>query len=381
MLALLLHSGLVQAVTFVVRPATSYRALELGLSPAWLGALSAAFAVVPLMLALPAGQLVDRLGERRVLFAGALLACAAGGVFLAFGGSLPGLIVGSAVLGVAHLFSVVGQQALVANTAAPGKLDSAFGYYTFATGAGHAVGPLLIAAFGGAAAIPDTRPVFLAATVLALLVLGCTFAIRDAPRSESPTAEKGGLGTLLRLPGLMRALLTSCVVLAAVDISVMYLPALGAERGIASGVVGVLLGLRAGASMASRLLLGRLTTWLGRRRVLLASVALAAAALALVAAPVPVWLLGVAITFAGLGLGVGQPLTMSWLAEAAPEGMRGRAMSLRLTGNRVGQVVLPGAVGLVAAGLGAAGVLLATAAGLAWIGVAARKLAVDRTGR
>ncbi len=79
----------------------------------------------------------------------------------------------------------------------------------------------------------------------------------------------------------------------------------------------------------------------------------------------------------GLGLGVGQPLTMSWLAEMAPAGLRGRAMSLRLTGNRLGQVLIPSTVGFLAAGVGSAGVLYATAGALALAGVAARRLQVD----
>jgi hypothetical protein len=62
---------------------------------------------------------------------------------------------------------------------------------------------------------------------------------------------------------------------------------------------------------------------------------------------------------------------MSWLAEATPAGLRGRAMSLRLTGNRLGQVVVPSAAGLLAAGTGAAGVLVLTAASLTAAGVAA----------
>jgi hypothetical protein len=52
-------------------------------------------------------------------------------------------------------------------------------------------------------------------------------------------------------------------------------------------------------------------------------------------------------------------------------------MSLRLTGNRLGQVLIPSAVGLVAAGVGAAGVLAATAGALAVVGIASRRLAVD----
>jgi MFS family permease len=128
----------------------------------------------------------------------------------------------------------------------------------------------------------------------------------------------------------------SCIVLAAVDITLVYLPALGTERGIASGSVGVLLALRAVASMGSRLFLGRLVAALGRRWLLLGSVAISAAGLAVLLLPMPLWLMAVVVVAAGLGLGAGQPLTMSFLAEAAPPGLRGRAMSLRLTGNRLG---------------------------------------------
>ncbi|MFD0472557.1 MFS transporter [Nonomuraea thailandensis] len=80
----------------------------------------------------------------------------------------------------------------------------------------------------------------------------------------------------------------------------------------------------------------------------------------------PLWLLVPVLVVLGFGLGVGQPMTMSWLAESAPPGLRGRAMSLRLVGNRTGQLLLPGAAGLVAAGTGAAGVLMITALGLGW---------------
>jgi hypothetical protein len=52
-------------------------------------------------------------------------------------------------------------------------------------------------------------------------------------------------------------------------------------------------------------------------------------------------------------------------------------MSLRLTGNRLGQVLIPSAVGAVAAGVGAAGVLYATAAALAVATNAARGMAAD----
>jgi MFS family permease len=375
---LLLHSALTQVVTFVLRPTSSYRAIELDVPAAWLGALTASFAVVPLLLAVPSGQATDRFGERRVMLVGSVLIALSAAVFLAEWGGAAGLVLGSVILGTGHLFSVVGQQAAVANTAGPGRFDTAFGFYTFAASLGQAIGPALITLLGGSGALPNTRPIFVVATVLGVLLVGSTVVLRIPVGAHSGSAaESGGMRTLLRLPGLVRALVISCVVLAAVDITLVYLPALGADRGMAAGFVGVLLTLRAVASMTSRFFLGRLVAWVGRRRLMIVSVALSAATMAAVAVPMPPVGTAVLGVLLGLGLGVGQPLTMSWLAEVAPAGLRGRAMSLRLTGNRLGQVLLPSAVGLVAAGVGAAGVLWATAGALAVVGAAARRLAVD----
>ncbi|MGC1209857.1 MAG: MFS transporter, partial [Micromonospora sp.] len=362
---LLAHTIAVQAVTFMLRPASTYRALDLDVPSAWLGVLGASFAVVPLVLAVPSGHAVDRFGERRIVLAGSALLAVAGLCFVLLADSVGGLVLASMVLGTAHLCSVVAQQALVANRTPADRYDAAFGYYTFAASLGQALGPGLIVVFGGDRAIPDTRAIFLGATVLTVPLLVAALFLRPSGHHTQATggAGGGGMRELLGQPGLVRALTVSCVVLAAVDISLVYLPALGAERGIASGSIGVLLGLRAVASMASRLLLGRLVAALGRRVLLVGTVALSAAGLGLLLPPLPFWAMAVVVTVAGLGLGAGQPLTMSFLAEVAPPGLRGRAMSLRLTGNRLGQVLIPSAAGALAAGTGAAGVLACTAAG------------------
>lgn len=370
-----MHTVFVQTSTFVLRPTTTYRAIELDVPALWLGVLSASFAVVPLLVAVPSGQAVDRFGERRVMLVGAVLLCGSAATFLVLGHTVAGLVAASVVLGTGHLCAVVGQQALVANSTPAHRYDAAFGYYTFAASFGQAIGPGLILAFGGDRTIPHTGAIFAAAAVLTVVPLAAAVLLPRGVRRAAPRASgQAGVRDLLRRPGLLRALTVSCVVLAAVDVTLVYLPALGAERGIASGAIGVLLTLRAGASMASRLFLGRLARLLGRRRLLVGSAGLAALALGVTPVPMPVWLLAVAVTVAGLGLGAGQPLTMSWLAESTPAGLRGRAMSLRLTGNRFGQVLLPSAAGLLAAGTGAAGVLAVTAAGLAAAGVAARHL-------
>ncbi|MER7164809.1 MFS transporter [Micromonospora sp. NPDC000207] len=377
---LLAHTVVVQAVTFMLRPASAYQALALDVPGTWLGLLGASFAVAPLALAVPAGHAVDRYGERRVVLAGSVLLATAGLGFLLFAGSIGGLVLASMVLGTGHLCAVVAQQALVANRTPAHRYDSAFGYYTFAASIGQALGPGLIVAFGGDQPIPDTRAIFVGATVVALPLLVTSALLRPSGHHHRTDGERpvGGVRDLLRQPGLRRALLVSCVVLAAVDVTLVYLPALGMERGIAAGSIGVLLALRAVASMVSRLLLGRLVAAFGRRTLLVGTVALSAVGLGLLLPPLPSWAMAVVVVVAGLGLGAGQPLTMSFLAEAAPPGSRGRAMSLRLTGNRLGQVLIPSVAGLLAAGAGAAGVLAFMAAGLAGVAMAATGLPLPR---
>jgi MFS family permease len=363
--ALLLHSALIQAVTFLVRPAATYRALELDVPGYALGVLAASYAVFPLLLAVPTGGLVDRLGERRLMAIGAGVVLGCSTFLLCWGSSIVALIMGTALLGAGQLACVVGQQAVVANNAASTRMDSAFGYLTFAASLGQALGPLAISLVGGNSVQPDTRAIFLLAVAMSAVLFLDTFLVSAEVTGKAKAGTAGG-GTgnalaLLRTPGVARALATSATVLAVVDLTMVYLPALGTDRGLTAATVGAMLTVRAVFSMVSRLMLGRVSRRIGRMRLLVISLALSTAALAAAAVPMPAWLLFGVMAVLGLGLGIGQPLTMSWLSAQAPAGQRGRALALRLAGNRVGQVVLPSAIGVVAAGLGAAGVFLASA--------------------
>lgn len=365
--ALLIHSALIQAVTFLVRPAATYRALELDVPGFALGLLAASYAVFPLLLAVPTGGLVDRLGERRLMAIGSAVVLSSSVFLVLWGTSVPALVAGTSLLGAGQLACVVGQQAVVANNASPARMDSAFGFLTFAASLGQALGPLAISLVGGASIRPDTQAIFLLAAGMSLVMFVTTFGVSAKVSSgnrrvRAADGGPGGVRSLLRTPGVVQALATSAAVLAVVDLTVVYLPALGTERGLTAATVGLLLTVRACFSMVSRLGLGAVSRALGRTRLLVLSLVLSTAALAVAAIPMPEWLLFAVMAALGLGLGIGQPLTMSWLSSRAPDGQRGRALALRLAGNRVGQVILPSAVGAVAAGLGAGGVFLASAA-------------------
>ncbi len=230
---------------------------------------------------------------------------------------------------------------------------------------GQAVGPLLIPAVGGNGLTPDTTALFILGAGLAGALVLSGLLIRNAKSPTPHTRSKdGSTRTILRTPGVARAIGTSALIVAAVDLTVVYVPALGVERGLTAGSVGALLAVRAVASMASRLVLGRAAATLGRTRLMSTSIALSAVTFILLAVPLPEWALFVVIALLGLGLGIGQPLTMSWVTEQVPPSRRGTALAVRLAGNRLSQIAVPSAVGalgsLASAGavLGATGVIL-----------------------
>jgi len=372
------HAILLQTVTFILRPMTSFRAIELGVPVFWLGALSACFAIVPLLVAIPSGRAIDRVGERPVMLAGGGLLIAASLAYIVGMDSLLGLAIASVILGTGQLLAVVGEQALVANAGQSSTYDTLFGKYTLAASVGQAAGPIVIILVGGSGAFPDAVAVFAAATGIsfALFVLTLFIESQRRPVRISVVKEGGGL-RLLRSPGILRALIASSIILSAVDLLVVYLPALGTERGLSAAVVGGLLAIRSVASMASRFLLGRLATRLGRRRTYVLSCVAAGITIGLLVVPQPIWSLAVLVAVAGFALGIGQPLTMSWLAEAAPLGQRGVAMSLRLTGNRLGQILIPTTVGIVAGSVGVGAVLAVTAGALGGAALSVRGVRVD----
>ncbi len=61
------------------------------------------------------------------------------------------------------------------------------------------------------------------------------------------------------------------------------------------------------------------------------------------------------------------------MAEYSPPQARGTAMSLRITGNRIGLVLMPFVAGLVAAGTGVLGIFMLNALTLAICAVALQR--------
>jgi MFS family permease len=343
---------------YVARPVTSYRLLALGAGPGAIGFVAAAFALVPLFAAIPLGRFADRRGGPLLAVGGTLQV--AGCLLLAVGRSALALGVASAVLGLGHLALALGVQEVIARESDAARHDEHFGLLTAGVSLGQLVGPVL-----GGAILGDQSPgaALLPATTLALMVAAgiaaaatCSAALAERRRPAKSHGQmetrRGSVRAILFTPGVPAGVFASIAVLSAADVFTAYMPVLGEQRGIAPSVVGVILGLRAAASIASRIGIAAIVRAVGRARLI--SVSALAAAAAFVALPLTtnVWVIGAIVVVIGFGLGFGQPLSMTMVVQLVPSYVRATALAIRLTGNRLGQVAGPAAAGLLAGSAG-----------------------------
>ena len=329
--------------------AVSLYALELGGGSFTVGLLAAMFAAFPLLLAVHAGRISDRVGVRYPILLGtATMAC--GLALPALAGGLPALFLCPALIGLGHIFFHVSIHNLVGSLGA--AEDRTRNFATFALGGSIAAfaGPSL-AGFGIEIAGYRATFAMLAAIALvpALIVLLHKALIPAHARHEEETA-KSALD-LLANAALRRTLIMSGVTLTGIELFSFYLPIYGREIRLSPSSIGMILSSYALAGFIVRAFMHRLAKRFTEAGVLSGSLLLAALAYVAVPALTEGALLAFAAFALGLALGSAQPLTIILTYNHAPKGRSGEALGMRLMANKVTQIAVP----LVFGGLGALG--------------------------
>lgn len=374
---LCLAGALTQTGLNLLRPITSYKLIALDAGPLTIGITTAAYAILPLLTALWLGRVSDRMSSLRLMLCAGVAMLGIGGAGLALLPSVLGVAAASAVLGLGHLAFTIAGQTSIARIAPDDRLDAGFGWFTASYSVGQMLGPLLGGALVGSQSVTGS-PDGLARIELALWV-GSGLALAALvpvvlrtrsgalrPAASSDDAPRASISRVMRTPGVAPQMTASLGLLAMLDILTAFLPLVGERAGVAPVVVGVLLALRGGASILSRVALPKLVVRFSRPGLLKAS--LLGSALALAVPPFVmdhVWLAGLLLAVGGFFLGLGQPLTMSMITTAVPASWRGSALAVRLMANRLGQVGMPLIAGAVAAPLGPASAIWLSCAVLA----------------
>jgi len=371
---------LTQTTANLVRPVTSYKLILLGWGETEIGLATAAYALLPLFVALPFGRLQARLRSPRNFVALGVLILAAGAAYLAVTNSVVHLMVASAVLGVGHLMFTIGGQSMVARRSKATQMDANFGWFTASFSVGQMLGPLLSGFILGGSSLAQAQAggadlsfsinlalwVGAITSCIAVPVLYLLRATQPAPTTATQDLVTVKPGTkpsainILRLPGIASHMLAALALLAILDILVAFMPLVGESVGVSPMIIGALLATRGATSVLSRIFIRPLSAHYSRNTLVLVALIVSAAVIAMVPAMLGLGTVGIATAFIGMTiggftLGVGQPMTMTMISQAVPRSWRGTALALRLMGNRIGQVVLPIAASVVAGPIGPAG--------------------------
>jgi predicted MFS family arabinose efflux permease len=370
-------TALIQAVYAAVRVMITYKALELGGDAVTVGVLTALYSLIPLVAAMRIGRAVDGRRAATVLRFGTALSLLAVTVVLISSG-VGVLAIGCILLGFSHILTMVASQGYIPVKSTPDDYDRRFGGLTVWISVGQSIGIPVVGYIASRSEVGrvDTSGALVAmlgvAALATLLTLAPSLSISGASVRARAVYEKQSTRAMLTTKGMRPAVFSSLIILTSMDLMTAYLPVFGEHHGYSVVVVTVILTARSVAAILSRVLLTRLLLIAPRHWLLVSGSLCSALPMMLVPLLPHPWVVGILISVSGFFWGLAQPLTMTWVAGLVNPSNRASALSLRLTGNRLGQVVIPLVAGAVAGSTGAGavfvltGTLLAGAAASTW---------------
>lgn len=370
-----------------MRPTTTYRAIDLGANTFEIGLVQSAVSILPALTAVAIGRWIDRRGEAG-MYTFALIVLAIGGILSALATDLVQLAFGQSLVGFGSISAFISGQAMVVNRTRPDDWNRRYGTYAAFLSMGQLVGPSAAAAIQEIPALgaESERAVFLAAALAAFAAAVLTRVIPPGPKPAASVAGSQGsllaaVRRVLRRPGMFAAMFVSVSVASTVDVLAAYLPVYGTVTNLPVQLVGLILSVRAAATMISRVSMDALLHRFGWQAVLVGCLATSGAMLALLpTTAVPALLLGIAAVL-GLAIGMVQPMTITWVATQSPKAERGTALAVRLTGNRISLLMVPAIMGAVAGSAGVGAVFWFLAAALGVGSLVSRTARLDVPGR
>ena len=364
--------GLVPTMTVAV----PLWAIEIGASPFMIGLVLGARAALSVVLSIPGGALMDRLGVNRIMAAAAVLAAIAFPLYTV----LPwvgALIVLQLLTGFAQGLLWMGAQTHVSRLR---RDDPALiGRFTFVATSGNLVGPLVC---GTAWDLWGPAGAF---WVLALWSAGALATVAFQPGDAAAGAAAGPsrprLGDyaeavrMIAAPAVGFVIACSFLMTCTHALRHSFYPVYLESLGLTGTLIGILVATGSVVSGLSGLSTGFAARRIDANVLLIAAIALTTLCISQVVLFETFWsLLGLAV-FWGAVAGIAFPLMLYVLARSVDADRQGMSIGVRTTVNRVAGMIVPVAMGAVVDGIGlVAGFYVFAACVLAALGLIAARL-------
>jgi MFS family permease len=365
-----------------LRMATPLRALSLGASAWTVGVLLSVFAAAPVLVALHAGRLADRLGYHRPVriaacltltgMASAVLSVWLTGVWPYIALGVAATLTGTAAnMGMLTIQRTAG---LAAN--GPTERMRIFSWLGIAPSFSNVVGPvvagLMIDGTGYLGA-------FLLLMALPLATLYTARFVPVLPRSVVVATPGRTAWDLLRVPGMKRLLTINWLFSTCWDVHTFAVPILGHERGFSASTIGFILGSFTLAVTGVRLIVPLLAHRIEQATVLRGAMLGSGAVFSLYPLAHSPWLMGGCAVVLGFTLGVAQPLIMTTLHHITPDGRHGESLAFRSMAINASSTLMPLLFGVLGSAAGAATLFWAVGAAIGTGSWLTRRLESFRT--
>ncbi len=333
------------------RMTVSLYALKLQASPFTVGILMALYALLPMLLSVAAGRLIDRIGPRIPLLWGNAMLLA--GVLMPF--VLPGLgtlFAAATIIGSGFMLSHMISNNLVGAYGRPEDRAANFSWLSLGYSVSGSLGPLVA---GFSIDWLGEVKAFAVMGVFAALALSLTFWRRgDLLRHKTPLQRPSGHSVmdLLRNRKLRSVLIVSGMLSMGWDLFTFVMPIHCSNIGLSASTTGIIMGAFGAATFVVRLAMPALSRRLKEWQVIAAAFLVSGTAYLMFPFVTSVGLLMSIAFLLGLGLGCSQPMVMSLLYSASPPGRQGEVVGVRTTVLNISSTGLPLVFGAVGAALG-----------------------------
>ncbi len=378
-------SGLQVLAMMIMRQNAPLYLESIGASEMAVGAVVAAFAALPLLIALPSGVVMDRIGYRSAIMlgSGSMVVASLALVFLP---PTPVVMVTQLVAGFSNILVILATQAYVSNMDDPSNRTHNFAMWSISFGVGLLLGPpvagMLQDAWGFAVAFLGaglvSGVVTLISSGLAEVAPGGPETVRAADlyravRREVPQIAEFS-GSLLRKPVVQLSIGVSMCVLFVITLRTSFYLVHLERLGFTATSIGILVATQEAFALVFRPFLASMIRHMGAVPLMVGSLLAGGVGMGAVTFLETFPALLVAAMLAGLTPAFTQPISMILMSVSAPDDQQGTAMGLRQMGNQAPLFLGPLFFGAVSTLLGMRSVFV-VAAGVLVVGAAALYMA------
>ena len=329
------------------RMTISLFAINLNAPPLTVGVLMGLYALLPALLSIQAGRVVDRVGVRGPMIVGSLIATLGCAVPFVWPG-IVALHAASALIGTGFMLVGVCVYQVVGDLSTSDTRPTHFSVLALGFSIGGFSGPMLAGFVIDYFSHRTTFLVLAAFSVLPALAMAIKPVALPPRHHHVERPSDAALMDLFRNRDLRRIYIAVALFSVAWDVYNFAVPIYGVRIGLSASRIGLVMGTFAAATFAIRLAMPWISQHVKAWPLIMASSLVAATSFFLIPFASSVLPLMALLFLLGLGLGAPQPMVLSLLHDAAPPGRGGEAVGVRIFLINMSQTIMPllfGAVG------------------------------------